>query len=171
MKYIIFSALAHIFLFLLSIKIIASTVPDLTRTFIMDNAVAATLVTTNSERKVETKIKTTIPKTKKISSQRTLGIAKAQHNTKTLLTILHTAIAKYQNYPESAEALQQNGKVSIGFIASPTGQLSYVHIIQSSENSSIDQAAIAAVMQASPIPELAQYLKKRETFTIDILFD
>jgi TonB family protein len=87
-----------------------------------------------------------------------------------LLKILHEEIAAKQVYPENALALNQNGKVTIGFTLNSAGLIQNVNLIKSSGVESIDSAALAAVQAVPPLQNKQITLTSNEYFAIDVIF-
>ncbi len=90
---------------------------------------------------------------------------------KTILSILHAAIATKQNYPDSALELKQSGTVQIRFLLYPDGHLEHITVIQSSGIISLDEAALNAVRAISPVKEVGKYLQKEDYFSVNVVFE
>lgn len=94
-----------------------------------------------------------------------------QENHDVLLKILHTAIAAKQNYPESAQLLNQGGRVKISFMLLPSGHINNIRVSKSSGFNDLDTAAIEAVQAISPIVEAAHYLQQADHFMVEVVFE
>ncbi len=99
----------------------------------------------------------------------------AQHSrgepTDALLALLHAAIAREQEYPASALALERTGRVTVAFILQTNGQVRDLHIAQSSGTTSLDRAALMAVTRAAPFAAAETYLVQEQRFHIDVVFN
>ena len=84
---------------------------------------------------------------------------------KTILQILHNAIAEKQIYPDISIELKESGTVKLGFLLSPNGELSNVLVIHSSGFPNIDAAAINAVNASSPVQIAGQRQRGCQTFS------
>lgn len=87
-----------------------------------------------------------------------------------LLQLLHAKIAAHQHYPVTALEMGREGRVTIGFILTPTGDIHDLHVIHSSATPALDEAALAAVREAMPFKQIGKWLHIAQTFTIDIVF-
>lgn len=96
----------------------------------------------------------------------------ASHGEKSneLLMLLHTAIQQHQTYPLSAQQMGREGRTTVTFLLSVTGEVSNVLIKKSSGTDSLDAAALAAVKAAAPFKQMDHYIKNAEVFTVDVVF-
>lgn len=129
-----------------------------------------------SNEALKTKITDKMIKMKLASSSHQASTANFVTNTErrdtkeTILSLLHTAIAAKQVYPESASELEQTGTVGIKFLIFPDGHLENINVTHTSGFSSLDQAAINAVRASSPITSVHRYLTQAEIYSVDIVF-
>lgn len=96
-------------------------------------------------------------------------IAKGQSQD-ALLVLLHNAILAQQHYPASALSMKRHGTVQIGFVLQPDGTAHAIELLQSSGTSSLDQAALQAIKQASPFVGVGAYLAQNKHFSLDVVF-
>ncbi len=68
------------------------------------------------------------------------------------LGLVRIRIEQQKRYPLRARSRRLEGKVSIRFVLSPDGQVSAVDVSKSSGHNCLDEAAVDAVRQASPMP-------------------
>lgn len=87
-----------------------------------------------------------------------------------ILSMLHQAIAKQQQYPEEALQQEQRGKVVVGFLLTPANTLENIHLVKSSGFAALDAAALTATTEASPLSQQAALVQKPTYFTVEILF-
>lgn len=87
-----------------------------------------------------------------------------------LLLLLHNAIQKTQQYPTNAMEMEREGRVTVEFTLYPNGTILNLHLLHSSGTNSLDEAALAAIRQATPFQGVNQYLNTKHTFSIDIIF-
>ncbi len=88
-----------------------------------------------------------------------------------LIALLHDAIQKMQQYPESALAMEREGRVKVGFILYNDGSVGDLRLLSSSGTTSLDNAALKAVREASPFRNVIKYIKAIQTYQIDIVFE
>lgn len=88
-----------------------------------------------------------------------------------LLSLLHEAIQREQHYPESARALEREGRVTVKFNLYQTGEVSHVRVAQSSGTYSLDEAALKAVLKASPFKGVASYVTTTQEYSVDVIFE
>jgi protein TonB len=67
---------------------------------------------------------------------------------------LQAWIARQERYPNEARAHHQEGKGVVGFTIARDGKVTRVWIDQSTGSSTLDQASIATIHDASPVPPL-----------------
>lgn len=63
-------------------------------------------------------------------------------------------LAKHKHYPAELKKRRLDGEVLVGFVVSATGHVEGLHIVRSSGSDALDQAAMATVRQASPLPTI-----------------
>ncbi len=90
--------------------------------------------------------------------------------TNELISLLHAAIQRAQQYPESAMELERQGRVTVAFTLFTNGSIQGLKLLKSSGTESLDNAAIAAVRDATPFKNVDQYLQAPESYTIDVVF-
>jgi protein TonB len=88
-----------------------------------------------------------------------------------LAALLHSAIARQQQYPASAQEQQREGRVTLAFTLFPDGSISNLHIAHSSGTTSLDHAALASVDAAIPFQHVNRYLKTAENYQVDVVFE
>lgn len=91
-------------------------------------------------------------------------------NPDALLALLHNAIVAKQQYPASALSMKRHGTVQVGFVLQPDGTAHDIELLQSSGTSSLDQAALQAITEASPFTGVATYVSQDKHFSLDIVF-
>lgn len=80
-------------------------------------------------------------------------------------------IAQQKRYPVAAKRARQQGLAEVSFEIGSDGHLLSARISQSSQNASLDAAALAAVTQASPFPPIPPELaQQRLSLTLPIEF-
>lgn len=87
-----------------------------------------------------------------------------------LLTLLHAAIAKTQQYPQQALILNQHGTVTVSFNLTVSGAISAITMVKSSGFSLLDDAGIAAVQAINPFRDAGQFIQKTQKMQVDIVF-
>lgn len=87
-----------------------------------------------------------------------------------LLNLLHDAVAKHLVYPKAAVDFNESGTVKVGFLIYPNGEISQVTLLHSSGSDILDNAAIAAVNEMWPVPNVNKYIKKPEFVAGYIVF-
>lgn len=106
--------------------------------------------------------------------QPTTAVAKPQvskgQSQDALLILLHNAILVMQHYPASALSMKRHGTVQVGFVLQPDGTAHDIELLQSSGTSSLDQAALQAIGQASPFVGVSAYLAQDKHFSLDVVF-
>ncbi len=81
-------------------------------------------------------------------------------------------IESRKQYPESARDKQIQGRVRVGFVITPDGQISSLEIVKSSRHGILDRAALEAVRNAAPLPRPpANLFKEKLLVEITILFE
>jgi len=101
------------------------------------------------------------------------AIATSQNMSKlhSYLGIIRLRIEREKRYPLWARSHRLEGKVSVRFILSPDGQVSAVSVSKSSGQGCLDEAAIDAVRQASPMPPPPEgVLSKATPMELTIVF-
>jgi protein TonB len=81
-------------------------------------------------------------------------------------------IESHKKYPEAARARYIEGRVTLGFVLTAGGRTQAVTVVKSSGHPILDQAAVAAVKDASPFPHPPPGLfKEALQMTIVIAFE
>ncbi len=75
------------------------------------------------------------------------------------LDLVRAWIARYKKYPDAALAKKQEGKAMLGFIIDRNGDALNAWIDQSSGNPLLDEATLAMIHNASPIPKVPDKYK------------
>lgn len=88
-----------------------------------------------------------------------------------LVALLHEAIQRQQHYPDSAVAMEREGRITLMFTLYATGQVEHVRVVRSSGTTILDEAALAAVKQAAPFAGVQKYLRGKEEYQIDVVFE
>ncbi len=65
---------------------------------------------------------------------------------------VNSRLNAHKRYPDAARPLRAQGTVTVRFTIGPSGDVSGVAIVGSSGNAALDQAALAMVRDASPMP-------------------
>ena len=98
-----------------------------------------------------------------------------KHQLSNLVALLHSQIQLHQQYPREAQLMHEDGVSTVEFNLQLNGEITNVHIIESSENESIDNAALDAVKNSSPMElnsENISFLKKNShIFKLKIAFN
>lgn len=87
-----------------------------------------------------------------------------------LTEILHTAIQNAQQYPASAQEMGRQGRSTVSFLLHPDGSVTDLKLLHSSGTTSIDNAALAAVNNAAPFPQVNKYLQTAKPYQLDVVF-
>lgn len=103
--------------------------------------------------------------------QSTLSSSSHGEATEGLLSILHVAIQKKQQYPASAMQMEREGRVGVKFKLMPDGSIQGLQMTKSSGTTSLDSAALKAVAEAAPFSHIEKYVKQPEDYTIDVVFE
>jgi len=92
-------------------------------------------------------------------------------NRKNLLnTLIYTDISEHEIYPKNAQRLHQTGAVTIFFDLTPSGKIINLAILHSSGYEILDQAAIAAILNAQPFLGIQKYLNTVQSFRLKLKF-
>ena len=91
-------------------------------------------------------------------------------HTNELLALLHAAIQEKQEYPDSALQLEREGRVTVEFLLDQNGEVSNIRIAKSSGTTSLDEAAVHAVQNASPFVMAKKFLKNTKEYSVDVIF-
>ncbi len=92
------------------------------------------------------------------------------HGTSELLTLLHKIIQQHQHYPQQAWQNGISGTTMVTFQLRPNGDITTIHLLQSSGHSSLDRAAIKAVAASAPISNANHYINQDVWLAIPIQF-
>lgn len=109
-----------------------------------------------------------------VDNDKMISIAASANNNEgqasALIALLHKAVQKQQQYPNSAQEMGRQGRVGVRFILKPNGQITQLHIVHSSQTNSLDQAALAAVSNAAPFTGVERYLSLPQEYSISVVF-
>jgi periplasmic protein TonB len=90
----------------------------------------------------------------------------------TYLEIVKLRIEKHKKYPEAAKRNHHEGSVGLRFVITLDGGIKDVEVVKSSQNSSLDQAALQALEKAAPFPKPpARFFKEEVSLQISIIFE
>lgn len=89
---------------------------------------------------------------------------------KPLLELLGKALAKTLVYPKIALDFNLHGISYVGFILQPTGELDEVHLVKSSGQDILDEAAVVGVKAISPVKNVNVYLTANQPMIVGIIF-
>jgi TonB family protein len=89
---------------------------------------------------------------------------------KPLLTLLGKALTVRLIYPKSAIDLNVKGTSIIGFLLYPDGHIIHIQLLKTSGAQVLDEAALTAARQMSPVNHVAQYLTQPKFMVIGIIF-
>lgn len=87
-----------------------------------------------------------------------------------LLKLLGRAISAQLVYPQLALDFHLRGTAIIGFNLQPNGQVNHIALLQSSGSMVLDNAALDAIHDASPVAKVNLYLKQAKYIVIGIIF-
>jgi len=87
-----------------------------------------------------------------------------------ILELLHTQISSSKKYPYIARRLRREGVATIAFVLYPDGKIENVHLLNSSHTQALDRAALSAVKQIEPFYIAGDYIKKSESFQVNVEF-
>ncbi|MBU4262575.1 MAG: TonB family protein [Proteobacteria bacterium] len=76
----------------------------------------------------------------------------AEDSVRNYLALIRQRIEKFKKYPLSARMKQLEGEVTIGFVLTSGGEAQLLAVRNSSGREMLDQAALTAVREASPLP-------------------
>lgn len=91
------------------------------------------------------------------------GLDATGNSTASLQARIRKKIMQSRLLPQNDEGEILSGKVTLKFLITPDGRVENLHIIKSSQNSFIDQAALKSIKRAEPLP----YLKNPIAIEID----
>ena len=84
---------------------------------------------------------------------------------------LQQLIAKHKRYPKRAKRRNQQGRVTVSFKVTHSGNISNIRIIRSSNNTTLDDSAIQAIKQSSgKLPYLPKMSKKQLSLNITLSY-
>ena len=87
-----------------------------------------------------------------------------------ILELLHSRIADNKKYPYLAKRQRREGVTTVAFVLHPSGMIKDMHLINSSQTTALDHAALSAVKSIAPFIPAQDYLKQAETFKVDVVF-
>jgi len=142
----------------------------------IDAYVSENIITTKSITNVENKKGIAIKTNKKITTSSAKNKMQSHatskgEQTKGLLALLHNAIQKQQQYPDSAMEMGREGRTTVAFKLFQDGHITQVAVSKSSGTQILDSAAITAVTQAAPFAGVAQYISEPGEYSIDVVFE
>lgn len=89
---------------------------------------------------------------------------------KPLIILLGKAMTAKLAYPRAAIDLTIKGVAVIGFVLHPDGQVTDVRLLKSSSADILDQAALSAAYQISPVKNVGSYITQPEAIVFGIIF-
>ena len=87
-----------------------------------------------------------------------------------LIILLGKALTAKLLYPRAAIDLTVKGMSVIGFVLHPDGHVTDVKLLKSSRADILDQAALAAAMEISPVKNVGQYVTEPKPIVFGIIF-
>lgn len=87
-----------------------------------------------------------------------------------LIILLGKALTAKLLYPRAAIDLTVKGMSVIGFVLHPDGHVTDVKLLKSSRADILDQAAIAAAQEISPVKNVSQYVTEPRPIVFGIIF-
>jgi TonB family protein len=87
-----------------------------------------------------------------------------------LIILLGKALTAKLSYPKAAIDLTVKGISVIGFILHPDGHVTDVQLLKSSRADILDQAALEAAREISPVKNVEQYVKEPKPIVFGIIF-
>lgn len=87
-----------------------------------------------------------------------------------LLKLLSKATARKLIYPKAAVDFRVTGTAKIGFLLYPDGQVINATVVESSGSGVLDQAALQAIQDISPVANVDAYLKNPKIIIAGIIF-
>jgi len=85
--------------------------------------------------------------------------------------LLLSHIARYQRYPDGAQAQRLSGNVDVQFVLTRDGRLHGARVRGSSGYAVLDREAIAAILRAQPLPMIPAELPERLSVSLQLAFD
>lgn len=83
---------------------------------------------------------------------------------------IHKTIQQNQRYPEAALAMEKEGRVTVAFTIQRDGSIIHPKVITSSGSELLDNAALLAVADSSPIMLAKKFLTKDRAYQLDLVF-
>lgn len=81
-------------------------------------------------------------------------------------------IESKKKYPRQAKAMRREGRVTVSFIIMPSGKIRDLAVEHSSGNKQLDQAALLAIRQSSPLPAPPRsFFSGPQTVELAIVFE
>jgi protein TonB len=90
---------------------------------------------------------------------------------KPLIKLLSRATGAKLRYPKTAQDFHITGMVRISFYITPEGIVSQVVMLKSSGHKMLDDAAMSAITQISPVDGVNKFLHSPRTLTVGIIFE
>ena len=95
---------------------------------------------------------------------------KAKNPPREIILLLHNKIQKALYYPLSAELLNEQGTVKVGFLMKSSGEIIKPKVVKTSGHRDLDEAAIQTLRGASPVDGVRKYLLQQKSFVINIQY-
>jgi TonB family protein len=89
---------------------------------------------------------------------------------KPLIILLGKALTAHLLYPKIATDFNLHGVAVVGFVVHPDGQVTDVRLVKSSRTEVLDQEAVLAASQMSPVKNVNLYLKEPKYIVFGIIF-
>ncbi len=102
-------------------------------------------------------------------AQAASGVKLTQGLSKFLL-ILHNLIQQHQTYPQVADPAASSNTVKVTFKIYPDGRIRQIAIAKSSGYAVLDEAAVQAVRDISPVKQARQYIKQPLWMAVKVSF-
>jgi len=88
-----------------------------------------------------------------------------------IVELLHSRISDKKAYPYLARKQRREGVATVAFVLHPNGMIENAHLVNSSQTQSLDRAALSAVKDIEPFSVAQDYLKRSETFQVNVAFN
>lgn len=119
----------------------------------------------------QAKKKLDLPKGKRSRLPSLPSGVKSPEQIDSLGALLHDAIQRHQRYPLNALEMEREGRVTLVFTVYVDGTIGNLRIDRSSGTTSLDEAALLAVREATPFKGVDRYLKRPKEHRIDVVFE
>lgn len=87
-----------------------------------------------------------------------------------LIVLLGKALTAQLIYPKTAIDLTVKGMSVIGFVLHPDGHVTDVRLLKTSQADVLDQAAVSAARQISPVRNVGQFINEPKPIVFGIIF-